>query len=513
MAGLAADVVAASEVTSVIFATSIGLLDPSFLVRVEDPEHPEALATTATHAVLAEAPTDGTAWRYEAIGYPDSEAVEAGTSTIAVEVSNADLWHADGITGAGVRVAVFDTGWFAPEHDIDRLGEFESADCWSAPGCEDPIDVLRPRLNFEDGAHGLSCAEIVRDIAPGAELFLVRTNTLAAVQNAVEWSIRNDIDIITMSMSFFNDSFYDGGRGPWDDLLHRVEAHDILFVTSSGNNARAHWSGAWLDVDADHHLDFDGSNGLAVELPAGSSSFFVNWNQHGRCGDTDLSARVEGPNGMVHGFINEPQLASDPTHCQPFERLNVKTDEEGIYTLKVRQKQGRSVGLELDILGRGGALMVQTQRERSLGDPAAHPLAFAVGAVRASDYLTANPESFSSRGPNHAGWPKPDIAGPDGLSTASAGPLSFYGTSGSSPAVAGMIALIMQDNPELTPRDAARKLQGWAWQMDPEWDDPRWGAGKARLPVRGARSWGCVESHGLAGVLLVPLCLLRRRRQ
>lgn len=61
----------------------------------------------------------------------------------------------------------------------------------------------------------------------------------------------------------------------------------------------------------------------------------------------------------------------------------------------------------------------------SLADPASSLGAFTVGAVRADGYAHNGPESFSSRGPTHAGHPKPDIAGPDGLSTLTYGPTGF----------------------------------------------------------------------------------------
>ena len=59
-------------------------------------------------------------------------------------------------------------------------------------------------------AHGYACAEIVHDIAPDAELHLVRVNGPTTFENGIAWAIAHDIDIISVSMSFFNNAYYDG---------------------------------------------------------------------------------------------------------------------------------------------------------------------------------------------------------------------------------------------------------------------------------------------------------------
>lgn len=487
-----------------VFATATSLLDPSMLVRVEVPEHPDRIGGSATASILAEPPERGTPWRYEPIPELDQWVDEE-----LLDVTNADLWHRDGLTGKGVKVAVFDIGWYAPETDPLDVGEVTTHDCWVSPSCADPIDPVRPRLKHEVGVHGYGCAEVVRDIAPGVELHLVRTSSLAGFENAVAWAIREEIDLISMSMSFYNDTFYDGGPSAFDRLLWELERNDILLVTSAGNNADKHWGGRFLDVDGDGWMDFDGDNGLRVDLD-GSSIVYVNWSQHARCGDTDLDARVVSlDRATVYGEAIDRQ-DRDADRCQPVERVSVNIDASGTHLLQVRHVAGVSSDVMVDVVTRDGRVLDPVPHG-SLADPASHPLAFAVGAVKARGYLDNGPEGFSSWGPNNAGHPKPDIAGPDGLSVDAYGARSFYGTSASAPAVAGMLALILEDDPSLTPRQAALRLQGWAWGDDPEWDDPRWGAGKARLPRRNPEPGGCGRRPLIAGLLLLPLGAFRRR--
>jgi subtilisin family serine protease len=108
--------------------------------------------------------------------------------------------------------------------------------------------------------------------------------------------------------------------------------------------------------------------------------------------------------------------------------------------------------------------------------------------------------------------PKPEIAGPDGLTTPTYGVRGFFGTSASTPAVAGAVAVVRSRWPELTSREASERLRAWAFGDAPGWDDPGLGAGRARLPVPDAAGEVGCRSGDRALLLLVPLAGLRRRR-
>ena len=119
-------------------------------IRVDDPDYPGALFHSSSGAVLSEPPTDGTSWRPETLPVIDRipvEDIEDASGIDAsfgdyVKLTNADLWHAAGVRGEGVKVAVFDSGWFGGEADRDKVAPYTTHDCFLARNCEVPFDLL-----------------------------------------------------------------------------------------------------------------------------------------------------------------------------------------------------------------------------------------------------------------------------------------------------------------------------------------------------------------------------------
>ena len=475
------------------------------LVRVEQPQFAGALTHSATGAVLDEPPPPGVPWRFESVPH-----VDAWTAEEAIESMRVGPWHALEADGTGVDIAIFDLQWFGAA-DPDELGEFTTHDCWADPMCEQPMDVFAPRFGFEEGRHGVACAEVLHDVAPGARLHLVRVNGQTTFENAVDWAIREDIDIVSMSMSFFNLSFYDG-TGPVARSVEKLVSHGVLLVASAGNYAQRHWSGDLLDADGDRRADFAGDNGLTVWLGANNTrkTLYVAWNQHRSCGKTDLDVLLRDPEGRIAARGQRAQVAG-ADQCEPVERISLVPEIDGWYTLEVHHQRGAMTDLHLSVFAPNGTLEFPSP-SGSVPDPGAHPWTLTVGAAPAgADYFTDRVESFSSWGPTSGGHAKPDLVGPDGLSTASFGYRRFYGTSAATPAVAGAIAVVQSSDPQLDAFAAADRVRAWAWTPHDAFErpDPRLGQGKVWLPMA-VEPMGCMGS-GSATLLFLPLLLARRR--
>jgi len=475
--------------------------------RVEDPTFPGALATSHDGAVLDAPPPAGTPYSVEPLPH-----IDGWVDEVLLDVVGAPSWHAEGFRGQGVKVAIFDLQWGESTVDPSVLGDrVQTHDCWTHASCMVPMDPVVTRFGYEEGQHGYACAEAIHEIAPDAELHLVRVNGFTTLQNAVRWAVAHDIDVISMSMSFFNSSFYDG-TGPFARVMEEAQAAGILFATSAGNYANQHWVGSYVDADADGRMDLEGNNRLEVQLNGGRRTLYVNWNEFRSCGRSDLNAYLVGEDGTRYGASEDVQ---SPTadRCSPTERLVATVPRNGRYYLEVEGERVGATGLEVDVYVTSGAI-TRSMPEQSMPDPGVHPYAFTVGAVRADGYLTNNIESFSSQGPVRAPLFKPDIAGPDGLSGEAYGAVGFYGTSAATPSVAGVAALVLSRYPDMTPLEAGQYLKGWAWTDSTRTDDPRWGAGKVRLPQLGSEGRGCAASPWAplgVGVWVWALALVRRR--
>ena len=127
-----------------------------------------------------------------------------------------------------------------------------------------------------------------------------------------------------------------------------------------------------------------------------------------------------------------------------------------------------------------------------MGSPGSYPEAIAVGAVDGQDQLA----SFSSRGPSPIDESvKPDVVAP-GVLIRAAVPGGNYlpetGTSFSAPQVAGVVALLLQANPGLTPPGIADVLRSTA--------DP---IALAPLPNNDV-GWGCVNALSAVSSVAPP---------
>jgi subtilisin family serine protease len=463
---------------------TISLLLGADLIRVDTPDHPAAIATSSLGSTLLEPPDEDTPWREEPIPVLDTwEAIEA------IEAVNADAWHDAGIDGAGVRIAVFDLQWFGVELN-ENLSELSTHDCFGHRSCAQPINTIHPQFAFETGGHGIACAEVIQTIAPGAELILVRVNSLTALENAVDWAVHEGIDIVSMSMSFFNESFYDGS-GSINAAVDVLVAGGVLMVTSAGNYAQQHYKDVFTDTDRDNRHEFKwGSEYLPLYLPEGTTKINLIWDDFGDCGSTDLDGYVYNTDGALVGRSTRSQRA-DEKGCRPTETIHAKVSESDWHYLLVHRAAGRP-DARFDVSIRAGTVY-EAIAESSVTDPGSHPHAFTVGAVHVDGYANNPVQTYSSQGPTSAGVTKPDIVGPDGLTSSVYGNGRFFGTSAATPVVAALVALVMSEDPSLTPREAATALQATAKNDGAVWAeaDPTMGAGKAHLPSLEQADTGC----------------------
>ncbi|MGC8961877.1 MAG: S8 family serine peptidase, partial [Candidatus Bathyarchaeia archaeon] len=382
-----------------------------------------------------------------------------GLTSEGVEFIRADLVHSQGFLGRDVDVAVIDVGFDPSNPEI--AGNVREVKSFRIDG-----DIRGGGGEYE--AHGTGCAEIVVDVAPEARLYLINFETDLEFLEAVDYAVSKGVKIITTSIGFVDVGPYDG-RSYISEAADKAAQHGILFIASAGNAALSHWKGAFRDDDDDGFLNYtplDETNDIILERGE-AVRIYLSWDDWpSSTQDYDLYLYDEELN-LVASSTN-PQTGFQP----PTESISFTAPSSGVYRIVIAKSRASGVNnFHLFCFSRELEHYVE---EGSITPPADAIGALAVGAVSIPDGAI---EPYSSRGPTDDGRVKPDLVAPDGVSTSSFGTQAFYGTSASTPHVAGAAALILSANRSLTLDGLRGILESTATDKGAAGKDNLYGAG------------------------------------
>lgn len=388
-----------------------------------------------------------------------------------VGVTLADKWQQSGITGEGIKVGVLDLGF----------GGFTALE-----GIELPANVTVAKFGdeyaFDEEVHGTACAEIVHEMAPGADLYLAYYDgTDLAFGQAVEWLMEQGVDIISNSTGSNGLTPMDG-TGFSAELVD--EAHDagIFWVNAAGNEATSHWRGQYNDANNDNIHDFFPDTDVIPFIPYGpgyETSIILSWDDW-QAVDQDYELILMDGDGNL--LAKSEDYQDGQPGSIPAEGFFYEFEDEEIYLLAIENAFGEARGdATFDLFIHNGDFHPDyLVPDHSLSNPADARGAFAVGAVYWADDAL---EPYSSRGPTADGRIKPDIAAPSVVDSASYVDEGFNGTSAATPHVAGAAALVMQARPEFkgNPQALAEFFQGLAVDLGDPGPDNTFGAGRLSL--------------------------------
>ena len=361
----------------------------------------------------------------------------------------ADVTRAMGANGNGIKVGIISDG-------VDNYA--------SAVASGDIPSNLTVLSNAIGGDEGTAMLEIVHDLAPAAKLYFHDCGTSTLAFNRAIDALKNaGCDIICDDIGWITEPFFEDGIVA-QHIENLTSKNDIIYVSSAGNAADAHYQGLFHDC-GDGTADFsNGSNALFPYLyvtlyPGENIRVVMEWND------------PFGDSGNDYDLYLYDRYTSDLLVTNP----NVQDgDDDPLEFIYYRNNTGGNVYLEivakkmvptdenktLEIYVYGGHLLGNNlvSADSIFGHPAV-PGVLSCGAIYQG---TPNDiEYFSSLGPVTMlteTRQKPDICGIDGVSVSGAGGFGsysggryyFYGTSASAPHIAAVAAQLKSRFPSFS---------------------------------------------------------------
>ncbi|MBN1907948.1 MAG: FG-GAP repeat protein [Deltaproteobacteria bacterium] len=474
-----------------------------------------------------------------------------GMVTEGVNLTGANIFHDTIYRGAGVKVAVLDGG-------------FKNLTAAISAG-ELPANVITHDFSGSglqtESMHGTACAEIIHDMAPDAELYLLKTGDEIDTYDAIDYCIENNIDIVSLSMGTFGTGPGDG-TGPLDEAFDELRDAGVLVVSSAGNYGNtsyeeegkvitmgSHWEGTFNDSDNDRWHEFAEYN---TQSEYNVLFAYPSWDDDGEPSTSEVSILMRWDDWPVSNIDYNIELytynfdtqtigtlvetsTTLQTGTQPpveYISLDIPGDaEEGIfYAIKVKRlNTGTPTGTKLEIYLGGTSEFVPyivtfelysnnwpslSTSTSSLSEPADAESVIAVGAIDYTKWQTGPQEEYSSQGPTNA-WNgssariKPDIMGPDAVTTyihtTFKDSRPFRGTSSAAPHVAGIAALKLSINPNMSPNELQALLEANAIDMSYTEKDNLYGWGRAdakfNFPIVKSHQKVSAAAGNFAGIL------------
>jgi subtilisin family serine protease len=378
-----------------------------------------------------------------------------------VKVINASKWQAAGYTGRGVKIGILDQGFDGYRNLLGRELPSKVITKSFVPGIE---------VDQTGVSHGAAVAEVIHDVAPDAELYLVYYDGGdVSMGNAVEWMLRQGVNIISHSAGGLAAPM--DGTGRDDELVKLAADNGVLWINSAGNNGTQHYRAAYTDTNNDGLHEFAPDKTLLAFQadPNDTSQIVLTWNDWQPGGTQDLDLYVLDQAGNVIASSRNSREGDRP----PVEQIIYKFDDARTYYITINGVHVTQP-ITLNLFVHQTPQLELADPIGSLATPGDAKDALTVGAVNWRDNKL---EPFSSQGPTADGRLKPDLVGPDGVSNAVFAPQGFYGTSAATPHIAGAAALVWSAYPQATAQEIHDFLINNAIDLDPSGPDNETGAG------------------------------------
>jgi hypothetical protein len=395
-------------------------------------------------------------------------------TTEGVLPTGALLLQSAGWRGQNVKIAIIDLGFAGLSRALDSKVIHRDI-------IVDTQDYTGEGLEVGT-SHGTGVVEIVHAMAPQAWLYLKKVADEIDLSNAVDDAIAQGVQIINYSVGVANANFGDG-TGIVAAIVDRARAHGILWVNAAGNHAQSHWMGPFSDRNFNNWLEFaPGREELLIKVDFPSSiQLYLTWDDWPRTAQ-DFDLFLYDSQGRLVASSQNYQTGFE----EPTEQIEYVAWAPGVYRARVLARRVFRTNIRLKIFNLSQQPIEPNVPAGSILTPADARGAFAVGAISVRSWKDGPQEPFSSQGPTSDGRIKPDIAGPDGVSSFTLA--YFSGTSASAPHVAGAAALLLSQHPEWTADQLESALEAQAVDLGEPGKDNIYGAGRLDLSLGAIRA-------------------------
>jgi subtilisin family serine protease len=238
---------------------------------------------------------------------PEEIRVEAAGPAVTAD------WAWGGATGRAVRVCVVDSGI---DRDHPRIGRVDGA--WTVVDGPEGDYSVEPTDAGDSCGHGTAVAGIIRRAAPDCELFSVKVlgehagGTGAKLLAGLRWAIRQDFDLVNLSLSTTRVRFVDELRALADEAYFRRTV-----VVASAHNTPVEsfpWRFASVISVGSHHREDDPELVLynprpPVEFFAPGQNVEVAWPGGGTIRSTGNSFATPLVTGLCARILSKhPQM-------------------------------------------------------------------------------------------------------------------------------------------------------------------------------------------------------------